>query len=239
MSEIQEVESLMTTAKYPGVKKVLGDYLISLKAKSSTPESDSLPKPPVKVPAPENVSTTSSSTTSSATSFIPIEDFYWDQGGYGSSNLSIYADLENVGSIKDNVKCNFTDSSFDLIVMDLNGKNYRLLKNNLEHDIIPEQSKFIVKKNKIVIKLEKKKGEYSYDTWTKLVSKKSKEEKKKSKDDPMGGIMDMMKNMYDEGDEQTKKMIGEAMLKSKRGERSDPTMPGMPDMPDMPDMKGF
>lgn len=38
--------------------------------------------------------------------------------------------------------------------------------------------------------------------------------------------MDMMKDMYDEGDDNMKKIIGEAMLKSQRGEK--------PDMPDMP-----
>lgn len=41
------------------------------------------------------------------------------------------------------------------------------------------------------------------------------------------GIMDMMKDMYDEGDENMKKVIGEAMLKSQRGEKSEP--PAMPD----------
>ena len=39
----------------------------------------------------------------------------------------------------------------------------------------------------------------------------------------MGGIMDMMKNMYDEGDENMKKIIGEAMMKSRMGEK--PSMP--------------
>ena len=41
------------------------------------------------------------------------------------------------------------------------------------------------------------------------------------------GIMDMMKEMYDDGDEQTKKVIGEAMLKSRSGDKS------MPDMPEL------
>ena len=38
------------------------------------------------------------------------------------------------------------------------------------------------------------------------------------------GIMDMMKDMYDEGDDDMKKVIGEAMLKSKSGDKSMPTM---------------
>lgn len=34
--------------------------------------------------------------------------------------------------------------------------------------------------------------------------------------------MDMMKNMYEDGDENMKKIIGEAMLKSARGEKVSP-----------------
>ena len=39
--------------------------------------------------------------------------------------------------------------------MGLNGVNYRLLKDNLEKDIVPGSSKFIVKRDKVVIKLQK------------------------------------------------------------------------------------
>jgi calcyclin binding protein len=37
--------------------------------------------------------------------------------------------------------------------------------------------------------------------------------------------MDMMKNMYEDGDENMKKIIGEAMMKSQRGEK-----PSAPDL---------
>ena len=43
----------------------------------------------------------------------------------------------------------------------------------------------------------------------------------------ISGIMDMMKDMYDDGDENMKKIIGEAMLKSRSGEKPEP--PKMPD----------
>ena len=41
-------------------------------------------------------------------------------------------------------------------------------------------------------------------------------------------IMDMMKDMYDSGDDQTRKAIGEAMMKSRSGEKVGP-----PDVGDM------
>ena len=43
------------------------------------------------------------------------------------------------------------------------GENYRLLKDNLEKDIVPDSCSYKVKNNKVVIKLAKKKGEFSYE----------------------------------------------------------------------------
>lgn len=47
----------------------------------------------------------------------------------------------------------------------------------------------------------------------------------------------MMKNMYEEGDENMKKIIGEAMLKSQRGEK--PTPPGKGGLAGMDDFGGM
>jgi calcyclin binding protein len=108
----------------------------------------------------------------------------------------------------------------------LNGKNYRLIKDNLDKDIVPEKSKFLVKKNKVVIKLQKVKGEYSFEHWTNLTSKKGSRDKVAEKKDPSASIMDMMKDMYNDGDDNMKKIIGEAMMKSRSGEKMDmPTDP--------------
>lgn len=38
---------------------------------------------------------------------------------------------------------------------DLGGKSYRLVQNNLDKDIVPDKSSFLVKKDKVVIKLQK------------------------------------------------------------------------------------
>jgi calcyclin binding protein len=55
------------------------------------------------------------------------------------------------------------------------------------------------------------KGEYSYDHWANLTGKRTRKAEAKAAD-PMGGLMDMMKDMYEEGDDQTRKIIGEAMV---------------------------
>ena len=105
---------------------------------------------------------------------------------------------------------------------------------------MPENCKTLVKPNKSVLKLGKEKTEMGFDNWTNLVSKKSKEQKEKASlekgKDPTAGIMDMMKDMYDEGDDNMKKIIGEAMMKSRNkqtGGMDDDSSPiggGLPDL---------
>lgn len=87
-----------------------------------------------------------------------------------------------------------------------------------------------MKKDKVVITLRKVKGSYSYETWMNLQAKSSASKEGKggnaAKDNPMGGIMDMMKDMYQDGDDNMKKIIGEAMMKAQNGEKS----PGLGDL---------
>mmetsp|Transcript_7929 Transcript_7929/g.13146 ORF Transcript_7929/g.13146 Transcript_7929/m.13146 type:complete len:237 (+) Transcript_7929:88-798(+) len=225
-TEIAEVESLLNSATFPGVQNVLKSHLNKLKIAEAEKAQRKEMKEGVSADAVDNVAEMKipvvPATAVSKAVYIPIEDFAWDQGQYNSPIVSIFVDLDSVGTVKDNVKVDFTPTSFDLKVHDLQGKNYRLLRDNLEKDIIPEQSKFIVKSNKLVIKLQKVKGEYSYEHWPSLIAKKKRSEQSAKKADPMGGIMDMMKDMYEDGDENMKKVIGEAMLKSQRGEKPEP-----------------
>jgi calcyclin binding protein len=165
-----------------------------------------------------NFSTASFSSTSK---YVPIDRFSFDAGGYNSQFVTVYISLSGVGSIDRNlISCQFNTSSFDLIIQNLHGKSYRLFQDNLEKDIDPSKSKFIVKSDKIILKLSKtKQSDYGgYDYWTKLSDKKAREKSNKMKDDPQSSIMDLMKQMYDEGDDNMKKIIGETMAKQQRGE---------------------
>lgn len=155
--------------------------------------------------------------------FITIDPFSFDAGGSMDQFVTLYLPLPGVGSIpKENVKCIFGKDDFDCTIMDLKGKNYRLKKDNLEHDIVPDKSKFVVKANKVLVKLAKVKGEYgSYDFWSKLTDPKKKEKEAKKKEtssNPMAGLNDLMREMYESGDDKTRKMIGETLLKQRNGE---------------------
>lgn len=152
--------------------------------------------------------------------YVPIDRFAFDAGGHNSQFVSLYVDLPGIGSLsKDNIKCQFTSSTVDLEVHDLQGKSYRMFRDNLDKDIDASKCKYVVKPDKIIIKLAKCKGEYgSYDYWTDLTAKKKKKKANSGKEDPTGSIMELMKEMYDGGDDKMKKMIGETMMKQQRGE---------------------
>ena len=162
---------------------------------------------------------------SSGAKYVPIESFGWDQS---NKNVSVYvSNLAGVGKNKDNVTCDFTSSSFDLRVHDLDGKSYRLTKGNLDKEIDPKKSKIKVKSDRITILLRKVDEQYGPAHWTDLVAKRAKKSGKK--DDPMSGIMDLMKDMYDSGDDKMKETIGKAMMNARSGNASEPEMPKFDD----------
>lgn len=214
-AELSECNELLSRATTPGLKTLLQSHLTKLQKQQAAANA------PPAAPAPSSSSAplagggksppTPATTVSRPGAYVPITDFAWDQGEYNTSTLSIFIDLPGVGAVKDSVKCIFGKHSLDLTVHGLDGKNYRLINENLEKDIVPAECTTLVKANKIVLKLRKVKGEYSYENWPQLTAKKPRglQEEAAKKDNPMGGIMDMMKDMYDSGDENMKKIIGE------------------------------
>ncbi len=236
------LQNLITKLRKEG--KALQRVAASTSASTAATESSTSPAPakraapPAEIPTPPKKSpVTKPIITSSTNKYQTFPTHYFDCGEYNSPLVTVYVPLTDIGSHdKSKISCDFTSSSFDLIVSDFSdGKSYRLLNDNLEKDIDVSKSKYIVKANKIIIKLGKVKGEYSYDHWTELTAKKKKlQDSKGKKDDPTAGIMDLMKDMYDSGDDNMKKMIGETMYKQRTGQLGkDGGMPGMGGMGDM------
>ena len=139
-----------------------------------------------------------------------IPSFGWDQDTYGVDPNFVYvyimSGVDGVGEAKERVTCDFTKRSFDLKILDFGGKNLRLRKDNLDKDIMPEESKVIVKKNRVTIKMKKPKGQYGHDSWLDLTQKRPNLDGKEK--DPGSSLMDMMKDMYDNGDDTMKKTLG-------------------------------
>lgn len=253
--DAEDIEKIITQLKRPTAKLQLETLVkkirkeakalqaiekSSAKDSSATPttEADLTPAPsstPAPVAAPKPIPA-GAPVKSPSLMYHSIDRFSFDAGTSSDKFVTLYIPLSGVGSIankKEQITCEFGKDSFDVTVLDLNGKNYRLKRDNLEHDIVPSKSKRIVKADKIVVKLHKIKGEYgSFDFWSKLTDLKRKEKKKKSAD-PSAGIMDMMKDMYDSGDDNMRKIIGETMAKQRSGELNNEKPGGLGGMGDL------
>jgi len=230
-ADIDELESLLGICKSERNAKFLSLQIASLEtqlkkiqnvAPATVPSEAQIPpsseheKDAALVEPTSNHQQVAAPPTLIGAQYTTIPSFGWDQGDYNSDTVCVYisSGIDGVEKVKrEDISCDFTEGSFDLKIHGLNGKNYRLLKDNLDKEIVPGKSKIIVKKNRITIKLRKAKGQYGFDHWSDLTAKRKKTAA--SKADPTAGIMDMMKDMYDSGDDTMKKAIGEAMLKSR------------------------
>jgi calcyclin binding protein len=243
MLDAEEIEGLVSQLKRPTARlqvetlvKKMRKEAAGLKALEATNDAPSttattttatatikMPaSAPIVAPTPHLIPASSGTSTLTPTvTYTSIDKFAFDAGGYNEKFVTLYLPLPGVGSLpKDNIHCTFDKDKLDVTVIELNGKNYRLKKDNLEHDIVPDKSKYIIKADKVIIKLHKIKGEYgSYDYWSKLSDPKGRSKSSKSnKSDPTASITEMMKEMYESGDDNMRKIIGETMLKQRNGE---------------------
>ena len=151
-----------------------------------------------------------------STVYVPLERYGWDQSGQ-KVKVYVTSGVDGIGKIpKDNISCEFEDQSFDLRIQGLNGKNFRLRIAPLQHPIDLAKCSFNVKSNGVSITLYK---QDKLEHWTDLKPKQSliSEKKGKSEDSEagaMGDLMNMMKEMYQNGDDKTKQMIAESWTKS-------------------------
>jgi len=172
-------------------------------------------------------------------SYTTLSTFSWENT---DDIVKVLVPLEGV--TKPLVSVEFNAYGFDLRVTGLAGANYRCAVSDLHAEIVPGESSFMVPKSnkRVVVKLKKAKTDsYSDKNWYELKEKPKLggggggSGKAKGDEDPMGGIMDLMKNMYNDGDDDMKKTIAQAFTDANKGKKAG--MPGM-DMPGM-DMPGM
>ncbi|XP_033119209.1 calcyclin-binding protein-like isoform X2 [Anneissia japonica] len=148
-----------------------------------------------------------------------ITNYGWDQS---DKSVKVYVSLKGVHTVPaENVTVKHTNSSFNLIVQNLEGTNHQLLIGNLLHEIDGENSSHKVKTDNLVLFLRKaEKKTWKYLTVAEQKSKVEKDLKsappKMDEDkDPSAGIMDMMRKMYEEGDDEMKRTIAKAWTESR------------------------
>lgn len=146
---------------------------------------------------------------------VKISNYGWDQS---DKFVKIYITLPGVHHVPmENVQVHFTERSFDLLVKNLNGKNYSMIVNNLLKPISVEGSSKKVKTDTVLILCRKKAENTRWDYLTQ-VEKDCKEKEKPSYDtetDPSEGLMNVLKKIYEDGDDDMKRTINKAWVESR------------------------
>ncbi|XP_055964556.1 calcyclin-binding protein [Sorex fumeus] len=146
---------------------------------------------------------------------VKISNYGWDQS---DKFVKIYVTLAGVHQVPpESVQVRFTDRSFDLLVKNLNGKNHSMIVNNLLKPISVEGSSKKVKTDTVLI-LCRKKAENTRWEYLTQVEKDCKEKEKPSYDtetDPSEGLMNVLKKIYEDGDDDMKRTINKAWVESR------------------------
>nr|CAB3474303.1 unnamed protein product [Digitaria exilis] len=201
--ELDELRQLEGLAKRPRVQSLLANEIRNVEAKLAKATA----------PVPEPQAAASAPPARPGLNYVTLGSFSWDQD---TDKIRIYVFLEGVEQEK--VETDFKPMSVDIKLHDVKGKNYRCAIPKLNKEIVPEKCKVLVKPSKVVITLCKA----SKGNWVDLYYKEDKFKPSMDKEkDPMSGIMDLMKNMYEEGDEDMKRTIAKAWSDARSGKTTD------------------
>lgn len=219
--DIEELTKLIGIATRPNIKRQLEDYKANL--------STLLKEEEKKIEeTKKKESEKSSSTEAKATEqekinikFTSVTKYSFDTSNDKYIKLYLTDNFENIKDFKkENIKSIFTKNTFDICIMNWKQKNYRFSCFNLDKNIKPEESYVKQTNSGLIVYLAKEKaGDY----WDALEKKKSlfgnKDEEGENKfdknKDPNASLMEMMRDMYQNGDPEMKRMIAEAWTKSR------------------------
>jgi len=236
--DVAELESVLRTVNRPQVRTIIADAISSLRVKikqiNEMKEAGQTDQKGA-TPAKQTLYT------------VKISNYGWDES---QKFVKVYISLPSIDKLtQEQIVCDFTGQSFKCTVNNHNGKNHVLEIPKLAGNIVPATSTCRLKSSNIIVSLRKEKEGTNWGNLTDVM-KKEKEKKDMELDskkdmnteDPSAGIMNLMKKMYDEGDDEMKRTIKKTWYESQQKQNAGgmPGMPGgMPGMPGgMPGMPG-
>ncbi|KAJ8715041.1 hypothetical protein PYW08_005022 [Mythimna loreyi] len=158
---------------------------------------------------------------------IKLNGYGWDQS---DKYIKVFVTLKNVQTVpKEQVYCKLTEKSMELHVENLENKDYLLVINKLLDTINIEESHWKQKTDMVVIFLAKGRPNIKWSHMTELEKKFEDQRNSKlkpaapemDKSDPQESIMSLMKNMYETGDDEMKRMISKAWYEGQHKKKSD------------------
>lgn len=196
-ADLQELKTLSNSTTSPSIKDFLMTHYLKVEQElKSLPVSESVESP----------------FTIDNMSWKTIDKFAWDQD---SQTVKVYVTILDGFKSHPNekVKVEHTEDSATVSIVDFNGINYRLRFPKLSKSITG--ARITAKSNGFSLSL-KKEGGGMWETieYKKPVIKKV-DKKRTEPNNPSDDLIDMMKDMYENGDDQIKKTIAEAWTKAR------------------------
>ncbi|XP_022907395.1 calcyclin-binding protein [Onthophagus taurus] len=149
---------------------------------------------------------------------VKLNEYAW---GQSKTNVTFYVNLPKVETIpKENVTCTFQPQSLELRIRGLENKDYLFVINKLLHAIDPEKSSIVIKTDSIKILAAKVDQTQTWSHVTLLEQRASEAKKFKtpgdgdSSGDGTQGLVDIMRDMYNQGDDEMKRTIAKAWAES-------------------------
>lgn len=216
--DADELRSLILMSKRPRVKEVLQRELLNVQQEMALIKHDETSHQAHQEEKPGESEATGEPKKSKPSCYTTsITSYAWDQS---DKFVKIYITLPGVENLaKEKITSKFTRNSMDVIVYDLDGKNHQLKIIRLLHGIVVEGSYVKVKSGSILIMMKKEKEKEKWeDVCRKGTAKSSRDIASGSDDkekDPQASIMEMMKKMYDEGDDEMKRTLNKAWMESR------------------------
>ena len=201
-ADLQEIDNFISLSKRTYIKELLVGHKLKLEE-----EYKSLPLVEPPQPSPSSI-------VHDEKLWKAIDRFAWEQT---DDDVKIYVSC--LGDLKthpkEKISVQSTSNSVEVSILDHSNANHKLRFPKLNKDI--KSARITAKSNGFSLTLKKKdKGH-----WDNLVPKasalKKAEEEKKGEDDkdPGAGLMNMMKELYENGDDDMKRTIAEAWTKAK------------------------
>jgi len=225
--DIEELEKLINIALRPNIKRQLSEYKNNLsnllKEEQKKIESDKKKAEQTQKEKPEENKDKSPSEIDQAklnAQFTTISKYAFDTSNNKFIKLYLTDGFEGIKEFaSSNIKSKFTKTSFDVCVLNWKGRNYRFSCFNLSKEINPTDSYVKQTNSGLIVYLAKAN---TSDFWDSLEKKKglfgNKDEDSPTLDknkDPNQSLMEMMRDMYQNGDPEMKRMIAEAWTKSR------------------------
>ena len=218
-ADLNEIQTFLSSTTRPRVRKLLESELEVLKQEVARGEQNS-----EQAAAAASVKIEKVQERRNKVYTTKLTNYGWDQS---EKFVKIYITLPGVEKLpKEKISANFSPKGVELTVYELEGKNHQLQLPYLLHEIVPAESYVKPKSGSVTVLMKKAKPS---ENWSHISSKgkalddlrnKPKEKFPESKD-PGDGIMDLMKKMYEDGDDDMKRTIAKAWTESREKQARD------------------